>query len=159
MNSLDSVDLRVHQARTLLANREISSVELTQAILDRIDQTDDRVRAFVTVTSDFALAQARCADEKIAAGEGLQLTGIPMQLKDNMCTKDVRTTCSSRMLKEFVPPYNATVTNRLYAQGAVLVGKGNMDEFAMGSSTENSSFYPTRNPWDLERVPLSLIHI
>ena len=153
MNSLDSIDMRVHQARTLLDNREISSVELTQAILDRIDQTDDRIQAFVTVTSDFALAQARCADEKIAAGERFPLTGIPMQLKDNMCTKDVRTTCSSRMLKEFVPPYNATVVNRLYAQGAVLVGKGNMDEFAMGSSTENSSFYSTRNPWDLERVP------
>ena len=122
MNSLDSIDMRVHQARTLLDNREISSVELTQAILDRIDLTDDRIQAFVTVTSDFALAQARCADEKIAAGERFPLTGIPIQLKDNMCTKDVRTTCSSRMLKEFVPPYNATVANRLYAQGAVLVG-------------------------------------
>jgi len=128
-------------------------VELTRAVLDRIDTVEGRVKAFVTVTDEGALEQARRADKRIAAGDAQPLTGIPMQLKDNMCTRGIPTTCSSRMLRDFISPYNATVTALLYAQDAVLLGKGNLDEFAMGSSTENSAFDTTRNPWDLGRVP------
>jgi aspartyl-tRNA(Asn)/glutamyl-tRNA(Gln) amidotransferase subunit A len=153
MNPSEILDLTAHRARDLLDRREVSSVELTRAVLDRIHDVDDRVKAFVTVTDELALEQARHADERIAVGDAQPLTGIPMQLKDNMCTRGVPTTCSSRMLQDFVSPYDATVTARLYAQDAVLVGKGNLDEFAMGSSTENSAFAATRNPWDLGRVP------
>ena len=153
MGLADVVGLTLHEARELLDRGEISSVELTQAVLDRIEDIEDRVKAFVTVTQDTALAQARDADARIAAGDAAALTGIPVQLKDNMCTRGIATTCSSRMLEHFVPMYDATVARRLYDDGAVLVGKGNLDEFAMGSSTENSAFFPTRNPWDLERVP------
>ena len=153
MNPSELKGLTVHASRELLDSKEVSSVELTQATLDRIHQVDDRIKAFVTVTADQALEQARRADQRIAEGDVRPLTGIPMQLKDNMTTQGIRTTCSSRMLENFVPTYNATVTQRLYDDGAVLVGKGNLDEFAMGSSTENSAFFPTRNPWDLDRVP------
>jgi aspartyl-tRNA(Asn)/glutamyl-tRNA(Gln) amidotransferase subunit A len=153
MDSNGFANLTVHEARGLLDRREVSSVELTEAALERIDQVDDQVGAFVTVTRELALDQAREADRRIATGDAAPLTGVPMQLKDNMCTRGTRTTCSSRMLESFVPPYDAAVTERLYSQGAVMVGKGNLDEFAMGSSTENSAFFPTHNPWDLERVP------
>ena len=153
MNAIDVVDLTIRDARNLLDTKQVSSVELTQAVLDRIQSVDGRVQAFVTVTADVALEQARRADERIATGDAGPLTGIPMQLKDNLSTRGIATTCSSRMLRDFVPTYDATVTNRLYAEGAVLVGKGNLDEFAMGSSTENSALFTTRNPWDLERVP------
>ncbi len=146
-------DLTVREARSLLDRREVSSVELTRAALDRIARVEDDVRAFVTVTEDLALEQASAADARIASGDSAPLTGIPMQLKDNMTTRGVATTCSSSMLESFVPPYDSTVAQRLYAQDAVLMGKGNLDEFAMGSSTENSAFFPTRNPWDLDRVP------
>ncbi|MDP7102800.1 MAG: Asp-tRNA(Asn)/Glu-tRNA(Gln) amidotransferase subunit GatA [SAR202 cluster bacterium] len=145
--------LTAHEARDLLDKREVSSVELTEASLERIDQVEDRVGAFVTVTREVALEQAKQADQCIARGDAAPLTGVPMQLKDVICTEGIRTTCSSKMLESFVPPYDATVTERLYRAGAVLVGKGNMDEFAMGSSTENSAFFPTHNPWDLNRVP------
>ena len=153
MSLQDVVDLTAHEARGLLDRREVSSLELTGAFLERIEQVEDRVKAFVTVTGDAALEQARAADRRIASGDAGPLTGIPMQLKDNMSTRGIPTTCSSRMLQGFVPPYDATVVQKLSAQDAVLVGKGNMDEFAMGSSTENSAFFPTRNPWDLDRVP------
>ena len=153
MRPSDVVHMTAHEARGLLDRREVSSVELTQAVLDRIHEVEDKVKAFVTVTDELALEQARGADERIASGDAQPLTGVPMQLKDNMCTRGVATTCSSRMLESFVPTYSATVTRRLYQQGAVLMGKGNLDEFAMGSSTENSGFFPTHNPWDLERVP------
>ena len=153
MNSSEVAGLTLHQARGLLDRKELTSVELTTAVLDRIHRVEDRIKAFVTVSADGALEQARGADARIAAGNAGSLTGIPMQLKDNLCTRGVATTCSSRMLEDFVPTYDATVTSRLYAQGAVLVGKGNLDEFAMGSSTENSAFFPTRNPWDLDTVP------
>ena len=153
MNGSEFAGLTIHEARGLLDRREVSSVELTGAALERIDQVDGRIGAFVTVTRELALDQAGEADRRIAAGDAAPLTGIPMQLKDNMCTRGVRTTCSSRMLESFVPPYDAAVTEKLFQQGAVMVGKGNLDEFAMGSSTENSAFFPTHNPWDLERVP------
>ena len=145
--------LTIHEVRSLLDRRAVSSVELTKAVLERIGQVEDRVKAYVSVNEDLAIEQAEQADERIAKGNAKPLTGVPMQLKDNMATRGVATTCSSRMLENYIPPYDATVTQRLYEQSAVLVGKGNLDEFAMGSSTENSAFFPTRNPWDLDRVP------
>ena len=153
MKASDVVGLTAHAAKVLLDRGEVSSYELTRAVLERIDDVDSRVGAFVTVTADEALDQARQADRRIADGDASPLTGVPVQVKDNMCTRGTRTTCSSRMLQDYVPPYDATVVARLRQEGAVVVGKGNLDEFAMGSSTENSAFFPTRNPWDLERVP------
>jgi aspartyl-tRNA(Asn)/glutamyl-tRNA(Gln) amidotransferase subunit A len=146
-------DLTISEAHDLLTRRQISATELTRAVLGRIEAVDARVRAYVTVTEDVALTQAAEADRRIAAGDAGPLTGIPVCIKDVLTTKGVRTTCSSRMLENFVPPYDAHVVERLKAAGAVAVGKSNMDEFAMGSSTENSAFFPTHNPWDLTRVP------
>ena len=146
-------NLTIKQANDLLGKREISSQELVRSCLHRIDEVEPQVRAFVTVTEDLALEQARQADKQIASGTLTPLTGVPIQIKDVMCTKNIRTTCSSRMLENFVPTYDATVVGKLKEAGAVLVGKGNMDEFAMGSSTENSAFFATHNPWDLKRVP------
>jgi len=128
-------------------------VELTKATLERIHQVEPRVHALVTVTDELALSQAEKADELMAKGNANSLTGIPMLIKDNMCTKGIRTTCSSRMLENFVPPYDATVIEKLNECGAVFVGKANMDEYAMGSSTENSALFTTHNPWDLSCVP------
>ena len=149
----DLAYLSIAEARRRLDSREIGSVELTRACLERIEQVEDRVKAFVTLTPEAALRQAEEADRRIAAGDAGPVTGIPMQIKDVMCTRGIRTTCSSRMLENFVPPYTATAAAKLLDGGAVLLGKGNMDEFAMGSSTENSAFFPTHNPWDLDRVP------
>ena len=146
-------ELTAHEAGDLLRKMEISSVELTEALLRRIEAVEPRIGAYLTVTADVALRQAQEADRAIARSEGGPLTGVPMQIKDLIATKGIRTTCASRMLESFVPPYDATVTRKLYAQKVVLLGKGNMDEFAMGSSTENSAFHPVHNPWDLERVP------
>ena len=153
MTHADLKGLTARGARELLDSGEVSSVELTEAYLERINGIEPSVKSFVTVTPELALKQARLADERIASGSASPLTGIPVQLKDNMATRGVATTCSSRMLEGFVPPYDAAVTTKLYEQDAVLVGKGNLDEFAMGSSTENSAFFPTRNPWDTDRVP------
>ena len=145
--------LTIHAAGEGLRRRDFSSVELTRSCLDRIGQVEDRVKSFVTVTEEVALEQAESADRILASGAASPLTGIPMQLKDLICTKGIPTTCSSRMLENYVPVYSATVAEKLFSQGAVLLGKGNMDEFAMGSSCENSAFFPTHNPWDLQRVP------
>ena len=151
--SSDFTRLSIHEASELLRNRHVSSVELTQAFLDRIEAVDSKTNAYVTVTSEKAIHQARAADDSIAVGTNGLLTGIPMQLKDNLCTRGIKTTCSSRMLEDFVPTYDSAVAGALFEKGAVLLGKGNLDEFAMGSSTENSAFFPTNNPWDLDRVP------
>jgi len=145
--------LTIHEAHRLLKTGQISSVELTEACLERIRQVEDRVHAIVTVTDELALEQARKADELIAAGDTNPLNGIPALIKDNMCTRGIPTTCSSKMLENFLPPYNATVVERLTESGAVIIGKSNMDEFAMGSSTENSALFVTHNPWNLSRVP------
>ena len=152
-NKTELFYLTIHEAHELLKNREISSEELTKAVLDRSRRVDNRVKGFVTLTEGFALEQALNADKRLRNGEFSPLLGIPVAIKDNMCTRGIRTTCSSRMLEKFIPPYNATVVEKLWEAGAVMIGKTNMDEFAMGSSTENSAFYTTHNPWDLERVP------
>ena len=145
--------LTIHEAHELLKQRKISSVELTKSALKRIDEIEKKVHACVTVTEDIALKEAREADNRIASGDIAPLTGIPTLIKDVICTKGIRTTCSSKMLENFIPPYDATVIQKLKAQKAVIIGKTNMDEFAMGSSTEHSAFFPTYNPWDLSRVP------
>ena len=145
--------LTATEARDLLARRDISSVELTRACLERIEAVEDSVRSFITLTPEVAMAQAEAADRMLADGDAFPMTGIPMQVKDVMCTEGVRTTCASRMLEDYVPVYNATAVERLFRQGAVMLGKGNMDEFAMGSSCENSAFHPTLNPWNTARVP------
>lgn len=145
--------LSIHEAHRLLIEKEISSVELTGACLERIKQIEPQVGALVTVTEETALEQARKADKLLASGRAGPLTGIPAVIKDNMCTRGTLTTCSSIMLQNFIPPYDATVVEKLNQNGMVMVGKSNMDEFAMGSSTENSAFFVTHNPWDLSRVP------
>ena len=134
--------LAAHEASRLLAAGEISAVELTEAMLSRAEAVEPQVRGLVTATVEQARSAAQEADKRIREGNTTPLTGIPLVLKDNMCTEGIATTCSSRMLEGFVPPYTATAARKLLDAGAVLVGKSNMDEFAMGSSTENSAFFP-----------------
>ncbi len=137
-----------------LVNKERSAVEITTETLERINTLEPLVKAFLSITADYALEQAKKADSKIAAQEKIGiLEGIPIGIKDNMCTQGIKTTCASQILANFVPPYESTVTQKLKDAGAVMVGKTNLDEFAMGSSTENSGFQVTANPWDLSRVP------
>ena len=146
-------DLTIAQAHERLNKREISSVELTRAVLDRITRVEPQVGAFISITPEEALRQAEAADKRIAAGQILPLTGIPLAIKDIISTKGIRTTCASRILEHYVPPYDATVITRLRDLGAVMIGKVNLDEFAMGSSTENSALQVTRNPWNPDYVP------
>ena len=147
--------LTITEVRDLLDKKEVSVRDVIDSIYKRIDAVNHKVKAFVTITADPAYRMARDAQEKIDAGgsHNQSLLGIPFAIKDNMCTKGILTTCSSKILSNFIPPYESTVTSRLGMQGYVLIGKTNMDEFAMGSSTENSGFHVTRNPWNPERIP------
>ena len=143
----------VKQIQTGLAQGDFSSVEITREYLDTISQLNPQLNAFINVTQELALSQAKKADELIASGKGHPLTGVPVAHKDIFCSDGISTTCGSRMLENFTAPYDATVINKFKSQQAVMLGKTNMDEFAMGSSNENSSFGPVKNPWDLNCVP------
>lgn len=146
--------LTAHELHDLLKSKQVSAKEIAESFIDRIESVEDKVRAYVTVTPEIALAQAEAVDEAIALGEEIgPLAGIPGAIKDNMSTRGVLTTCSSKILGNYRPIYDATVIDRLNAERFVMVGKTNLDEFAMGSSTENSGFFVTHNPWDLNAVP------
>lgn len=143
-----------HEIHNLLKSKEVTSLEVTQSVIKRIEALDSKIHAFITICFDEAIEQAKEVDKKIARGEEIHpLAGIPIAIKDNMCTKGITTTCGSKILHNFIPPYDAFVIQRLKEVGAVIIGKTNMDEFAMGSSTETSYFGATKNPWNLEVVP------
>ncbi len=145
--------MNIDEARSAVIRGEISPVELAGSVFERIEAVEGEIGSYVSVRKDLALSQARQAEDAIRAGDTRALPGIPIAVKDNICTRGVKTTCSSRILENFIPPYESTVTQRLAEQGYVLAGKTNLDEFAMGSSTENSFFGRTKNPWDPGRVP------
>jgi len=145
--------LTIHDALDSMQAGEYTSVELTQSLLDRIDQLDGTIQAYLLVTGELALEQAAAADKMRSQGDERPLLGIPLALKDVLATRGVPTTCGSRILEGFIPPYTATAVSKLYDAGTVLLGKANCDEFAMGSSTENSGYHTTHNPWNVERVP------
>ena len=150
---MDLHTLTIHEAHEHLKNRDFSARELTQALLKRIEEVEPKVKAYIIVTPEKALKEAEQADKMIAAGKITPLTGIPLAIKDVLCTEGITTTCGSKILSNFVPVYDATVVRKLKKAGAITLGKANMDEFAMGSSTENSAFGPSRNPWDLSTIP------
>ena len=150
---MDLFSLTMHEISDLLKKKETTSRAVTESVLARIASVDERVKAYLTVTADAALAQAEQADRERSSGTTSPVLGVPIAIKDNMCTEGVRTTCASKILGNFIPPYSATVVARLQQAGSVMPGKVNMDEFAMGSSTENSGFMVTKNPWVLERIP------
>jgi len=145
-------ELTIFQLHEALKKREISSLDVTESLLNRIDRLDATLNAYITIMPEAARKQARQADQRVRAGEIHPLTGIPLAVKDNISTLDAPTTCGSRILKNYLPPFDATVIKRLREQGAVFLGKTNMDEFAMGSSTENSFTGPTRNPWNVDYI-------
>ena len=145
--------LTIHESLDLMRRGELTSVELTQAVLERILTVDNHIQAYLTLAPEWVLDQARQADERRAGGEDAPLLGVPLAIKDVICVEGLPCTCGSRILEDFVPPYSATAVERLRAAGCVILGKTNTDEFAMGSSTENSAYFTTHNPWDLSRVP------
>lgn len=150
---MDITKLKIRDMRKLLDSKEISAVELAEAYINRIEKYDGKLESYITVTKEKALIDAEKAQKLIDGGDTADLCGIPLAIKDNICTDGVRTTCSSKMLEDFVPPYNATVMEKLNAQGIVMLGKASMDEFAMGGSTQTSAFAKTKNPYDIDRVP------
>ncbi len=151
---MELYDRTIHDLHDMLKKGDTTACAVTESVLTRIKTVDEKVEAYISVTEDIAYRQAEEADRRIKAEKTFSpLLGIPIAVKDNMCTDGIRTTCASHILENFVPPYDATVVQRLKQAGYVLCGKPNMDEFAMGSSTENSGFFITRNPWDLERIP------
>jgi aspartyl-tRNA(Asn)/glutamyl-tRNA(Gln) amidotransferase subunit A len=153
---LEFYKLTISEIRDLLDRKEASVKDMVNSIYGRIDAVEEKVKAFITITKDRAIKMADAAQKKINLKEkqgNTSILGIPIAVKDNMCTKDIRTTCASKILYNFAPPYESTVTSRLIEHGYILIGKTNMDEFAMGSSTENSGFHTTRNPWSLVRIP------
>ena len=151
---MNITDLTVHELQEKLKNKELTITEITQAYVDRINEKEKDVEAFVTTLTDEALAQAKDVQAKVESGEIKgELAGIPIGIKDNLCTKGIRTTCSSRMLEDFIAPYNATIVEKVNNENMINLGKLNMDEFAMGSSTETSYFKKTKNPWNLNKVP------
>ena len=151
---MDLTKLTIHEAKKMLDSKEITSVELTKAVLDRISKLEDKVCAYISLNEEEALAKAKEIDELYSKGEAKgTLAGIPIAIKDNICKKGTKTTCASKILENFVAPYDATVVERLENEGAIIIGKTNLDEFAMGASTETSAFKLTKNPWNFNRVP------
>ncbi|PMP97294.1 MAG: Asp-tRNA(Asn)/Glu-tRNA(Gln) amidotransferase subunit GatA, partial [Thermodesulfobacterium geofontis] len=153
MTEIDLKELTILSALKLLKERKISSKELVEESLKQIKRLDPLIKAFLYVNEEGALKAAELADKLREKGEDRKLLGIPISIKDNICIKGLPTTCASKILQNFISPYDATAIEKLKAEGAIFIGKTNLDEFAMGSSTENSAFFPTHNPWDLERVP------
>jgi len=150
---LELYRLSISEAREMLDKRKITAKELLDSIYQRIEAVEERVKAFITLSKEKAYEMSDASQKQIDSGRSFPLAGIPLAIKDNMCTKGIRTTCSSKILANFIPPYESTATSRLINNGYALLGKTNLDEFAMGSSTENSGFFTTRNPWDIERIP------
>jgi len=151
---MDLCRLTIHELHELLVKKEVTSAELTEALYRRIREVDGKIKAYLLLTEEEAFRQAKQVDRQIAGGERIgDLAGVPLGFKDILCTRGIRTTCGSKILENYVPFYDGTVVTRLKDRDAVILGKLNMDEFAMGSSTENSGFQITRNPWDLERIP------
>jgi aspartyl-tRNA(Asn)/glutamyl-tRNA(Gln) amidotransferase subunit A len=149
---MDIKELDIRKAGRGLRDKDFSSVELTKACFDRIKETDDRLKSFITLTEDVAMKEAESADKRIQSGENNPLLGIPASIKDVILTKNILTTASSNMLKNYIPAEDATLMEKLDAEGMVMLGKVNCDAFAHGGSTENSDFFTTHNPWDLDRV-------
>ncbi len=151
---MELCDLSAFELVDLLKRKQVSCTDITLSVLNRIEAREESIKAYISITSELALKQAEEIDKKIKDGEEMGLlTGIPIALKDNLCTQGIKTTCASKILGNYIPPYNATVVSKVFEQGAVLIGKTNMDEFAMGSSTENSAFGPTHNPVHIDYVP------